>query len=92
MASESSEGSSPRSVNVLALIKSEERYVFVYDDESTDRALRIMGEYAADPELSFSWYDAAVMSQRIAQARTKHQQAIRQQAYNALRRPHQHDQ
>jgi len=60
-----------RGVNVLALIKGEERYVFLYDDESADQLLRTMGQYAADPDLSFSWYDAAVMSQRIAKLRSE---------------------
>jgi hypothetical protein len=55
-----------RGVNVLALIKGEERYVFLYDDESADQLLQTLGQYAADPELTFTWYDAAVMSQRIA--------------------------
>jgi hypothetical protein len=60
-----------RGVNVLALIKGDERYVFLYDDESADQLLRTMGQYAADPELSFTWYDAAVMSQRIAKLRSE---------------------
>ncbi|MDP1796828.1 MAG: hypothetical protein Q8K78_05070 [Planctomycetaceae bacterium] len=60
-----------RGVNVLALIKGEERYVFLYDDESADQLLRTMGQYAADPNLSFTWYDAAVMSQRIAKLRSE---------------------
>ncbi len=66
--------------------------MFLYDNESAEQTLRVMGEYAADPDLSFSWYDAAVMSQRIAQMRGDHQQATRQQAYDALRRPHRRDQ
>jgi hypothetical protein len=60
-----------RGINVLALVRGEERYVFLYDDESADQLLRTLGEYAADPELSFSWYDAAVMSQRIAKLRSQ---------------------
>lgn len=56
-------------INVLALVRGEERYVFLYDDESADQLLRTLGQYAADPDLSFSWYDAAVMSQRIARLR-----------------------
>lgn len=58
-----------RGINVLALVRGEERYVFLYDDSSAEQLLRTLGQYAADPELSFSWYDAAVMSQRIAQMR-----------------------
>ena len=52
-------------VNVLALVKNGERFVFLYDDESASTLLQTFGKYAADPELDFSWYDAAVMSQRV---------------------------
>ncbi len=58
-----------RGINVLALIKGEERYVFLYDDDSAETLLRTLGQYAADPNLSFTWYDAAVMSQRVAKLR-----------------------
>lgn len=52
-------------INVLALVKGTERYVFLYDDSSRAETLRILGRYASDPELSFTWYDAAVLSQKI---------------------------
>ena len=52
-------------MNVLALVKDSERYIFLYDDESTPELLRTLGKYAADKELSFSWYDAAVLSQKV---------------------------
>jgi hypothetical protein len=55
----------PQGINVLALLKGEERYVFLYDDRSVDQVLQTLGKYAADPELSFTWYDAAVLSQRV---------------------------
>ncbi len=54
-------------INVLALVKGEERYIFLYDDEHRSDALRMLGRYASNPELSFSWYDAAVLSQRVRQ-------------------------
>jgi hypothetical protein len=56
-----------RGVNVLALLKNGERYVFLYDDQSTEQLLQTLGRYASDSELSFSWYDAAVLSQRVKQ-------------------------
>jgi len=56
---------SQHGINVLALLKGEERYVFLYDDRSLDQVLQTLGRYAADPELSFTWYDAAVLSQRV---------------------------
>ena len=52
-------------INVLALVKGEERYIFLFDDERRSEALRTLGRFASNPELSFSWYDAAVLSQRI---------------------------
>ncbi len=55
----------PSSVNVLALVKDGERYVFLYDEKSVSTLLQTLGRYAADPELNFSWYDAAVLSQKV---------------------------
>ena len=49
-----------KEINVLALIKGEERYIFLYDDNNRTETLRTLGRFAADPQLSFSWYDAAV--------------------------------
>lgn len=58
-------------INVLALVKGAERYVFLYDDSSRAEALRVLGRYASNPELSFTWYDAAVLSQKIRQESAK---------------------
>ncbi len=58
-----------RSMNVLALVKESERYVFLYDDESSDALLQSLGKYASDKELSFTWYDAAVLSQKVRKLR-----------------------
>lgn len=54
-----------QSINVFALVKDGQKYVFLYDDVSHDELLQTLGRYAADPELNFSWYDAAVISQRV---------------------------
>jgi len=56
-----------RDINVIALVKGGERYVFLYDDDSRDEALAAIARHAANPELSFSWYDAAVLGQKIRQ-------------------------
>ncbi len=58
-------------INVLALVKGAERYVFLYDDASRAETLRVLGRYASNPELSFTWYDAAVLSQKIRQESQK---------------------
>jgi hypothetical protein len=54
-------------INVLALVKGAQRYVFLYDDASRAETLRTLGRYASNPELSFTWYDAAILSQKIRQ-------------------------
>jgi hypothetical protein len=52
-------------INVLVLVKGRERYGFLYDDEHRADTLRMLGRHASHPELSFSWYDATVLSQKI---------------------------
>jgi hypothetical protein len=54
-----------RGINVVALVKEQERYIFLYDNESTSALLQTLGRFASEPDLSFSWYDAAVLSQRV---------------------------
>jgi hypothetical protein len=56
-----------RAINVVALVKEGEKYIFLYDHESVPNVLQTFGRFAGDPELSFSWYDAAVLSQRVRQ-------------------------
>jgi hypothetical protein len=57
-----------KDINVLALVKGSERYVFLYDDHNRSETLRTLGRYASNPDLSFTWYDAAVLSQKVRQA------------------------
>lgn len=56
-----------KEINVLALVKGNERYVFLFDDDNRVEMLRQFGRFAANPELTFTWYDAAVMSQKVRQ-------------------------
>ncbi len=53
-----------REFNILALLKGEERYVFVYDDESRASLIDAFRDAAAEPSLSFSWFDATVLTQK----------------------------
>lgn len=54
-------------VRVLALVKGEERYVFAFVDRHRADVLRTLGRFASNPDLSFTWYDAAVLSKKIRQ-------------------------
>jgi hypothetical protein len=56
-------------INVLAIVKGEERYIFLFDDDNRKETLRQLGRYAMNPDLSFTWFDAAVVSQKIRQTK-----------------------
>lgn len=51
-------------LNVLALIKGNERYVFVYDEDSRAALIDAFRDQAANPQLSFTWFDATVMTDK----------------------------
>lgn len=50
--------------NVLALVKGQEHYIFVYDDDSRLTLVDALRDQAADPRLTFNWFDAAVLTQK----------------------------
>ncbi len=52
-------------INVVALVRGEEQYIFMFDEANRTETLRMLGRYAADPGLSFTWFDAAVLSQKV---------------------------
>lgn len=52
-------------LNVLALIKGEERFIFVYDDDSKDALIDDIRDKAADPAVALNWFDAAVLTERV---------------------------
>lgn len=54
-------------INVLALVKGPERYIFLFDDRHRTETLRTLGRFASNPDLSFSWFDAAVLGQKVHQ-------------------------
>ncbi len=56
-----------REFNVLALIKGVESYIFVYDDESQQPLIDALRDLAADPRLSFTWFDASVLTEKARQ-------------------------
>ena len=50
--------------NVLALIKGEDRYIYVYDDASRGSLVETFHAQAANPELTLNWFDVAVLTQK----------------------------
>ena len=53
-----------RELNVLALLKGNERYIYVYDDASRASLLDAFRDDAADPHLSLSWLDVAALTNK----------------------------
>ena len=53
-----------RELNVLALHKGAEHYLFLYEDDSLPALVDAFRRYAGDPTLSFNWFDAAVMTDK----------------------------
>lgn len=61
------EKSNSKTMNVMALVREcGERYIFLFDDtEGSHSAIfNQLGKFAADPELSFSWHEAAILAQK----------------------------
>jgi hypothetical protein len=56
--------------HVLTLNKDGERYLWIFDDANRDATLRQIAKDAANPELSLSWYDAAVLSKKVRETPT----------------------
>ncbi len=54
-------------VNVLALFKGPEKFIFVYDDDSRATLLDAIRDAAADPGVAVNWFDAAVLTERARQ-------------------------
>ncbi|MDY3555334.1 hypothetical protein R5W24_004476 [Gemmata sp. JC717] len=52
-------------LNVLALIKGTERFIFVYDDHSKDELIDDIRDKAADPAVALNWFDASVLTERV---------------------------
>jgi hypothetical protein len=53
--------------NVLALFKDKDRYIYIYDDESRAELIDCFRNQAADPEMNFNWFDAAVLTDKARQ-------------------------
>lgn len=64
-------------LNILALIKGEERYIFVYDDDSRIQLIDTVRDYAADPNVNLSWFDAIVLTNK---AREQQEESIELEA------------
>lgn len=58
-----------RGMNVVAIQKDGEQFVFLFDDtqESFDKLMESLADYAASPKVDFTWGDAGLLSQKARQ-------------------------
>jgi hypothetical protein len=54
----------PNELNVLALVKGQERYIFVYDDASRANLIDTLRDHAANPHVSMNWFDAMILTKK----------------------------
>ena len=60
-----------REMNILAMAKGTERYIFLYDDQSYDALVDVFDRFADHDELNFSTADAALLSQKARESVTR---------------------
>jgi hypothetical protein len=54
-------------IEILAVQKGSETYIVLWDDRTpTSTVTHHVGRWAADPSLSFTWYDAAIACQAVS--------------------------
>lgn len=58
-------------LNVLALFKGTERFIYVYDDASREETIAAIRDAAANPKVVLNWFDAAVLTERAKQQAVK---------------------
>ncbi len=54
-------------IRIVGCIKGRERYIWIYEVDQTPALFRSFGRMANDEDLTFSWYDAARLSKRLAE-------------------------
>lgn len=52
-------------IEIVATVKDRERYIVLYVAATRADCLRQLGRWASNPELSYTWYDAACASQKV---------------------------
>ena len=51
--------------SVVALCKGDEKYIFIFDEQSRPATIKQFAKFATNTELSFNWFDAAKCCQKV---------------------------
>ncbi|MFO0937050.1 MAG: hypothetical protein U0798_11105 [Gemmataceae bacterium] len=65
-------------LNVLALFKGRDRFIYVYDDASLTDLLDHLRDTAADPGTIVNWFDVSVLTDRAKQQVAEAESAVGQ--------------
>ena len=55
---------SSQDFHVLAMVKGEHQFVYMFDDDGWEELVQALSDQAEDPNLLISWFDAALISHR----------------------------
>lgn len=61
----------------LVLRRDGEKHEFRYDPDSRDALLQVFGKMAADKDCSITWYDSAVLSQKMRRKTAVYEEILR---------------
>ncbi|MBI3465277.1 MAG: hypothetical protein HY000_19800 [Planctomycetes bacterium] len=61
-----------REMNILAMAKGKERYIFLYDDQSYEALIDVFDRFAENEDLNFSTGDAALLGQKARESVTRY--------------------
>lgn len=57
--------------HIVGLVKGCEHYRIRFTDDQFEVALKVIGDWAKNPELSFDWQDASVLTSEVIKAQRK---------------------
>ena len=52
----------------VSIIRGGQHYVFLYTPATARDVIRVFARFAADPELAFTWHDAATLTKRVKES------------------------
>ena len=55
-------------IHIACVVRGVDKYTILYRNDTKNDALRVLGRWASDPALTFTWYDAAMLSKVIREA------------------------
>lgn len=55
-------------IHIACVVRGVDKYTILYTSATKNDALRVLGKWASDPGLSFTWFDCARLAKVIREA------------------------